>query len=113
WQYRRGDQWKDFDVRQETIVRKHHPTETIPIYYNSVGIMEAPFDGDVPGLYLSTAWVGRAAGAGRSIGSWLDVLASSTAATGMDVARECPLPSLCWVFADRDGHIGLQANGWF
>jgi penicillin amidase len=23
------------------------------------------------------------------------------------------MPTLCWVFADRYGHIGQQANGWF
>src|SRR5690606_29774563 len=31
---------------------------------------------------------------------------------GMDVASDCPQPTLAWVFADRDGHIGKQANGW-
>jgi penicillin amidase len=31
----------------------------------------------------------------------------------MDVVRENPQPSLNWVFADRDGHIGSQASGWF
>ena len=32
---------------------------------------------------------------------------------GMDLVRDCPQPTLCWVFADRDGHIGMQASGWF
>ena len=31
----------------------------------------------------------------------------------MEVARSCPQPTLCWVFADRAGHIGLQACGSF
>ena len=31
----------------------------------------------------------------------------------MDIARACPLPTLCWIFADTEGHIGRQANGWF
>ena len=31
----------------------------------------------------------------------------------MDIVRECPLPTLCWIFADSEGHIGRQANGWF
>jgi len=113
WQYRRGTAWQDFDVRREQIVRKHHPIETIPVYHNSVGTMESPFESDEPGMYLSTAWIGRSAGAGRSIGTWLEVLTAPNAAAAMEIARECPLPSLCWVFADRDGHIGLQANGWF
>ena len=31
----------------------------------------------------------------------------------MDVAQQCPQPTLCWVFADREGHIGMQGGGWF
>jgi penicillin amidase len=31
----------------------------------------------------------------------------------MDLVRACPQPTLCWVFADRDGHIGMQTNGRF
>jgi penicillin amidase len=30
----------------------------------------------------------------------------------METVRVCPHPSLVWVLADRDGHIGLQASGW-
>ncbi len=30
----------------------------------------------------------------------------------MDTVRLCPHPSLVWVLADREGHIGLQASGW-
>jgi penicillin amidase len=29
----------------------------------------------------------------------------------MEVAKTCLQPSLCWVFADRAGHIGQQASG--
>jgi penicillin G amidase len=113
WQYRRAESWHDFEVREEVIERKHHPAETMPVYYNKVGTMESPFEAEEAGLYLSTAWIGRSAGAGRSIGTWLDVLAAPDVATAMDIVRECPLPSLCWVLADSDGHIGMQANGWF
>ncbi len=55
----------------------------------------------------------RSSGAGQSIGAWLDIVSAETAAEAMDVARDCPLPTLCWVFADREGHIGMQAGGWF
>ena len=114
WQYRRGDQWKDFDVRQETIVRKHHPTETIPVYYNSVGTLKSPFDGECRGsICRLLGWVDTARGRSfdRHLARYACVARQRQQA--MDVARECPLPTLCWVFADRDGHIGLQANGWF
>jgi penicillin amidase len=29
----------------------------------------------------------------------------------MEVAKTCPQPTLCWVIADREGHIGRQAAG--
>jgi penicillin amidase len=34
-------------------------------------------------------------------------------AEAMQIARACPLPTLSWVFADRQGDIGRQTNGWF
>ena len=49
-------------------------------------------------------------GASRSIATWLDLIDCNNAAEAMDIVRECPQPTLYWVFADREGHIGLQ--GW-
>jgi len=117
WQYRRGERWLDFEVRDETILRKGHPAEHLEVFYNPQGTLETELNhGSNPsdaGYYLSTAWIGHSAGSGGSIKTWLQVVAAPSAAAAMDIARECPLPTLCWVFADRAGHIGLQANGWF
>jgi len=112
WQYRRGDDWFDFDRRVETIYRKGNNPESAPILSNEVGVMDSDPQPGVAGYYLSTAWVGGAGGAGRSIATWLDVIAAPDAAAAMDIVRECPTPSLVWVFADRAGHIGRQACGW-
>jgi penicillin amidase len=113
WQYRRGDDWFDFLVREERIVRKAGPAEVIPVHYNESGTLEAEPAAGQGGYYLSNSWVGDRPGAGRSIATWLDVVFAPDAAAGMDTVRECPLPTLCWVFADRQGHIGMQAGGWF
>ena len=43
----------------------------------------------------------------------LDVIASRTTMDAMDVAQQCPQPTLNWLFADKDGHIGMQGGGWF
>ena len=113
WQYRRGDEWLDFKLREERIARKGHPPETLRIHYNDQGTLESdPLPG-INGYYLSTSWIGDQLGAGRSIATWLEVVAATNAADAMDTVRECPLPTLCWVFADHGGHIGMQANGWF
>jgi penicillin G amidase len=113
WQYRRGERWIDFDVRDERISRKGGESEMLRVYHNPQGTLETTPETPEPGYYLSNAWIGAVFGAGRSIATWLEVVAAPTAAEAMDIARECPLPSLYWVFADRDGHIGMQANGWF
>ncbi|HEY2759711.1 MAG TPA: penicillin acylase family protein, partial [Pirellulales bacterium] len=62
--------------------------------------------------YLSFSWIGSSAGASRSIATWLDLIGSRSTADAMEVALECPQPTLSWVFADVDGHIGLQGGGW-
>jgi penicillin amidase len=113
WQYRRGEDWIDFQVREERIARKGRAAETMRVYYNPQGTLESDPEPGMPGYYLSTSWIGDQLGSGRSIATWLEIIAAPNAAEAMDIARECPLPTLCWVFADRDGHIGLQANGWF
>lgn len=115
WQYRRGDDWRDFTVREEPIGR---PTasDTPPVvqtyYENDTGVLESDPEKLGPGLHLSLAWVGFSEGSGRSIATWLDVAASPDVKTALDVARDCPVPTLCWVAADVDGHIGLQGCGW-
>ncbi|REK11940.1 MAG: penicillin acylase family protein [Planctomycetota bacterium] len=113
WQYRRGEDWIDFEIRHEVIGRKGAPSEHLPIYYNELATLETSPDANEPGYYLSSSWVGDLHGAGRSIATWLDLIDAPDAAAAMDIVRECPLPTLCWVFADREGHIGMQANGWF
>ncbi|HZZ70754.1 MAG TPA: penicillin acylase family protein, partial [Pirellulales bacterium] len=110
WQYRRGDVWHDFALREEIVQRKNGPTEVQRVLSSPQGTLEcAP---DQPGLYLAAAWVGNQPGAGGAIGVWLDVLASETAAQAMQAAQRCPQPTLNWIFADSQGHIGQQASGW-
>lgn len=113
WQFRRGNDWLDFQVREEHIARKGGESETLSIHYNELGTLEVEPEPEVPGYYLSNKWVGDHPGASQSIATWLDLVFAPDAASGMDIVRDCPLPTLCWVFADRAGHIGMQAGGWF
>jgi len=113
WQYRRNETWLDFDLREESIEHKGDDPEVLRVYENPQGTLEGDPDSKGPGYYLSACWSGNWEGAGNSIATWLDVIASRNAAEAMDVARDCPQPSLVWVFADREGHIGKQACGRF
>ena len=113
WQYLRGAAWRDFEVREETISHKSRKPETLRIYHNPQGTLDGDPEVGGEGLYLSTAWTGSDPGVGRSIGTWLKIIAADNVAAAMDIARECPQPTLCWIMADRDGHIGLQGCGSF
>lgn len=113
WQYRRGNKWLDFDVRQEIIQRKGGEPFQQNIYHNQLGILEGDPEELDEGYHLSLAWTGHAPGSGKGIKTWLDMVAARNVKEGMDVARDCPQPTLCWVMADRDGHIGMQGNGRF
>jgi penicillin amidase len=112
WQYRRGQQWHDFQVRSEVIGRKSAAPETYRVYFNEQGTLENDPGSNVAGFYLSFAWIGNGPGASRSMATWLEVVGANSAAEAMDIARECPQPTLCWMFADRAGHIGMQGGGW-
>ncbi|MEM6655649.1 MAG: penicillin acylase family protein [Planctomycetota bacterium] len=125
WQYRRNrttddaangddptasDHWLPFDRRTETILRKGAGPVELEVFENDLGTLT-----DTPtevGHHLSSRWVGAHEGSGRSIGVWLDVLAADSVEQAMSVVRDTPHPSLVWVLADRDGHIGKQASGW-
>lgn len=113
WQYRRGDQWHDFHVRREEIERKGADPLLEVVHYNDLGILASDPSQSGPGYYLSTAWGGSQQGAGDSIAAWLQMAHARSADEGMQIARACPQPTLRWVFADREGHIGIQAGGWF
>jgi penicillin amidase len=113
WQYRRDSTWHDFHVREEAIMRKGAPTEILRIYENALGTMESDPTEAGPGLYLSSAWIGHEEGSGHAMSVWVRLPRCASVTEAMDLVRDCPQPSLCWVLADRTGHIGLQGSGWF
>ena len=113
WQYRRDDQWHDFDVREELVARKGAEPETLVCYENEQGVIDTAPDDMEQGLHLSIAWTGNYPGSGRAITSWLDMLQAQSVEEAMGVVRQCVQPTLTWVLADREGHIGLQSCGRF
>lgn len=110
WQYRRGDAWLDYKPRVEHLISKGGKVVDEIIYENEVGTLTEP--PTEAGKHLSVAWVGSKPGSGKSIGTWLDVIASGSVEEAMEVVRKSPHPSLVWVLADSQGHIGKQASGW-
>jgi penicillin amidase len=112
WQYRRDGKWVNFQIRDEVIQRKSGELENMRLYHNSLGTLEGDLDKAGEGLHLLTAWTGSSQGVGLTMATWLNVIAQTNTLDAMDQVRDCPQPTLCWVFADHAGHIGRQANGW-
>jgi len=112
WQYRRAQRWHDFELREEVIERKGAESITEHVFENEQGTLRWDLTDQPAGKYLGAKWIGSHEGSGRSIGCWLDVLQCKNARQAMDVVRENPHPTLVWVFADAEGHIGRQASGW-
>ena len=113
WQYRRGQSWHDFRLREETIEQKGQEADVLKVYENDIGTLDADPNELGPGHYLSASWAGSREGSGKTIAVWLEVVGSRDVQHAMDIVRTCPQPSLCWVFADSGGHIGMQGSGWF
>jgi penicillin amidase len=113
WQYRRGDQWQDLSVRQETVRVKGGREEHLNVYSTPQGTLDGDPDATGPGYYLALRWTGDFGGVRESTTTWVDLPQCRTALAAMDLVRDCPHPTLTWVFADAEGHIGLQASGWF
>lgn len=111
WQYRRDDSWLNFNERRESIERKGEEPSELLVLENDQGILDQT--PDKSGTYLSVNWAGNHGGFGGSLGAWLEMVRTPDAETAMSVAKLCRQPTLCWVFADRKGHIGMQGCGRF
>lgn len=113
WQYRRDADWLDFQVREELIEGKGAEPDKLLVYSNDLGTIDSDLSKAEPGYHLSVAWTGQDPGYWKAISTWLDMVHCRDASAGLDVARDCPQPTLCWVVADRSGHIGMQGCGRF
>lgn len=110
-QYRRDEEWFDFEVRQETITRKQEPAEYLSFYSNEVGVLVG--DPQTNGKYLSLCWSGHKASISEAVSTWLHLADCPNAEEAMEIVRVCPQPPLVWMFADSQGQIGQQLSGYF
>jgi penicillin amidase len=107
-QYRRGaDDWREFEVRTETIRRKQNPDHIETIYANHHGVLDG--DPRQTGHYLATRWASAESGTA----SLTVALATMRAKTTKDIleALKGVEVSFSWVAADTKGDIGFQMSG--
>lgn len=113
WLYRRGDKWKPFVLREEIISPKGAADVVLRCYENEQGVLEGDPDELGEGIHLSLLWSGNSPHSGKALGVWLDVTKTRSTLEAMDLVRHSTQPSLCWIFADSEGHIGHQTSGRF
>lgn len=113
WQYRRGTRWRNFQVRQETIVRRGRGAEEHTVFCSDMGPLEENPEHRGEGYHLGVRWVGALPGNAAALGTWLELVHARSVKQAMRIAARCAHPALCWILADREGHIGYQAGGRF
>ncbi len=107
-QFRRDDEWVDFDKRNHLVLRKGDSPIPITVYENLHGVLEG--DPEVAGRYLCRAWSGHRSGASATLNAMAEMWHTDTAEAAMDALSKVSL-SGNWVVADRDGNIGYQMSG--
>ncbi|GIW92705.1 MAG: penicillin acylase [Pirellulaceae bacterium] len=113
WQYRRGRRWHDFHVRREEILRRGGQPMELLVWESDLGPLENNPELVGEGYHLATRWTGAVLPGSGALATWLELLHARTVAEAARIVARCPLPSLCWVLADRSGRIGYQACGRF
>ena len=110
WQYRRGEQWNDFQVPPKKPSSAKDPAEA---NRTSIAIrkeLSTAIRIRWPRVINFTAGRATSGGGGRRCD-----LAGNRGRRHRGRAMETPGPARCrpssWVFADREGDIGRQANG--
>ncbi len=94
WQYRRGESWNDFQVREEKILRKGAEPERLNVYYNGQGTLDGDPNQVGEGYQLLTAWTGDCGGSERSMQIWLELVSCTNALAAMDLVRAMPAADL-------------------
>jgi penicillin amidase len=105
--YRRGEDWKPFTERRETVLRKKKKPVELIFWENEHGILDG--DPHEPGLYLTRRWAAGEGGA-RSLIAARKMFTAKTTSRGMALLGRLET-SWSWVFADYSGNIGFQMSG--
>jgi penicillin amidase len=108
-QYRRGEEWRPFRVREEVIHRRRKPSVDVRFFENEHGTLDG--DPSKPGYYLATRWSCGEKTEADTLEGLLGLVEARSVEEGRDwLGRVCN-SSWSWVLADRAGSIGFQMSG--
>jgi penicillin amidase len=108
-QYRRGDAWQPFQVREEVIHRRRKPSVVLRFFDNEHGTLDG--DPAEPGYYLATRWSCGEGTANDSLDGLFGIVEARSVEEGRAWLGRVGNSSWSWVLADRAGAIGFQMSG--
>jgi penicillin amidase len=110
-QYRRGDKWLPFEVREEIIRPKKKDPIKLTVFENEAGLLEG--EPDENGYYLNYAWSARKGSVAESVNNLLKLARADNTAEAMEYFARLPFAPFNWIAADNEGNIGYQLSGLF
>jgi penicillin amidase len=107
--YRHGEQWREFEVREEVLRPKKKPARTLRFYENERGLLEGAPTED--GYYLTFAWTALNGATARTLQSFLKLFDAQRVEEALDCFADSPFAPFNWIAADTEGNIGYQMSG--
>ncbi len=109
--YHDGRRWRDLEERVETIRVRGADDEVLRVRSTRHGpLVESWLSGQAEPV--SVAWNGARVAGPSGIGSLLQAAHARSVEAFVEALREHREPVLAFVFADRQGSMGLQVAGW-
>jgi penicillin amidase len=107
--YRRGEEWLDFEVREETVKLKKGEPRKVRFYENEHGVLDG--DPSEDGYYLCMAFsLGKGTGAG-TLNHGKGIVTARNVTEALPHFAALDFSSQNWVCADSEGNIGYYQSG--
>jgi len=107
--YLKDGRYHPFRERKETIKTKKGRSIDFTVYENEHGFLEG--DPYRDGVYLSRKWSGMEGILEKTLVNFLQLPLAGSVKEGIKLTANIDIPSLNWVFADKDGNIGFKMGG--
>jgi penicillin amidase len=110
--YRHGEQWLDFEVREELIRPKKGAPIRLRVYATEHGLLEGePQDGY--GLSFALSIKKYPGSAAQSVENFLKIFKAKTVGEALDYFAGLTFSPFNWTMADLQGDIGYQLGGLY
>jgi penicillin amidase len=107
--YRRGGEWREFDVRDEVVRRKGGEPVVFRYYQTDLGVLEG--DPSRDGYFLCFAWSAARDCGAESLEAMAEIMLCESVKEALPLFSRLDFAAFNWVAADTGGNIGYQMSG--